>query len=371
MKKKKNVAFFGIKYLPPVGGTSRVAENLIHQLKHDYNITVYCYKNKQAKNHIEGIQVIEFPKIGLGSLGVFLYFCICYWHIKFKSNYDIIHAHKIDSFFFLKGLAKKAKVVATVHGVPYKDGVWGGIAKSFFKYNEKQYLKFNGVRTAISEPLCQFYKKLYDVEVKYIPNGINLKETNDYSDMSKFWPKQVPVDSKFVLFAGRRIMGIKGLHTMLNAFKKINYQGHIFVAGDVDFNPAYIKEVKLLSTGLKVHFLGYVNPLSVLLELVNKCEYFVFPSEIEGMSMMLLEVASTGRPIVASDIPANKQVFDANEVLFFENKNVDDLADKLTWLSAHQNEFEQMGEKAQAKVTSQYTWDKIVTSYKSVYEDNS
>ena len=368
MEKKKNIAFFGIKYFPPVGGTSRVAENLIHNLKEDYNITVYCYKNKQAKNHIKGVEVIEFPKISLGSIGVFIYFIICYCHIQLKGNYDIIHAHKIDSFFFLKGLCKKAKVIATVHGMPYKDGVWGGLAKSFFKENERRFLKFKGVKTAISEPITHFYKEKYDVDVNYIPNGITIVEHDTNADIAQFWPADVPHDSPFVLFAGRRIMRIKGLHTMLKAYQQIDYKGHIFVAGDLDFNPAYIKEVKALSDGLKVHFLGYVNPLPALLELVRKCDYFIFPSEIEGMSMMLLEVASTGKPILASDIPANKQVFNENEVLFFKSKDVQDLSEKLAYIENNKSTFNSFGLLARTKVNAKYTWDSIALQYKAQYE---
>ncbi|SDD92595.1 Glycosyltransferase involved in cell wall bisynthesis [Pricia antarctica] len=368
MEKKKNIAFFGIKYFPPVGGTSRVAENLIRHLKNNYNITLYCYKNELAKNHIKGVKTIEFPKLSLGSFGVFLYFFICYCHIRLRGNYDIIHAHKIDSFFFLEGLSKKAKVIATAHGVPYKDGVWGGVAKSFFKANEMRFLKFKGIKTAISEPLCDFYKDKYNVDVKYIPNGITLIEHKTKTEIVRFWPENVPSDSPFVLFAGRRIMRIKGLHTMLKAYKKIDYKGHIFVAGDLDFSPSYIKEVKSLSKGLNIHFLGYVNSLPTLLELVNKSEYFVFPSEIEGMSMMLLEVASTGTPILASDIPANTKIFTKSDLLFFKNRNVDDLAEKLLWIENNKLAFKIFGERARTKVATKYTWDKITHEYIALYE---
>ena len=78
MKVKKSIAFFGIKYFPSRGGTSRVAENLILNLANDFNITVYCYKNKSAKTHIKGVNVIEFPQIKLGGIGVFLYYCTKY-----------------------------------------------------------------------------------------------------------------------------------------------------------------------------------------------------------------------------------------------------------------------------------------------------
>lgn len=367
MIKNKKVAFFGIKYFPSRGGTSRVAENLISNLRNDFDITIYCYKNELAKKHIEGVSVVELPNFKLGNFGVFLYYFLCYCHIRFRGKYDIIHAHKIDSFIFLNALARYGKVIATAHEAPYKRDKWGKIAKYFFRVSEKRFLGFNGLKTAISKPLCDFYKKNHDIEVQFIANGINLSEVGSADTANNFWPKDLPAGSQFVLFAARRIMGTKGLHTMLEAYKKIDYKGNIFIAGELDNYPSYMKLIKEISKGLNVFFLGYVSPLNTLLALVEKCKYFVFPSETEGMSIMLLEVASTGKPIIASDIPENTQVFDGNDVLFFENKNIDDLAEKLLWAENHMFEFETIGLQAKSTVTSEYTWDKIALEYAALY----
>ncbi|WP_149277770.1 glycosyltransferase family 4 protein [Pareuzebyella sediminis] len=366
--KKKNVAFFGIKYFPSRGGTSRVAENLIYNLKESYNITIYCYKNDFAKNHISGVNVVEYPEFRLGGIGVFLYFLRCYFHIRFFGNYDIIHAHKIDSFFFLGRFSKKSNVIATAHEAPYKRDKWGKLAKIFFKYCEKRFIDFDGIKTAISKPLCEFYRQKHEIDVKFIPNGINLFELSSKNSIDDFWPESVPKTSGYVFFAARRIMGTKGLHTMLKAFKKIDYKGNIFIAGELDNYPAYIKQVKELSQGLNVYFLGYVNPLPTLLEFVRKSQYFVFPSETEGMSIMLLEVASTGKSILASDIPENTQVFDDKDVIFFKNKDEDDLAKKLIWIENNMPLFQSMGKVAKNKVTSRYTWDRISLIYKDLYD---
>lgn len=368
MKSKPNIAFFGIKYFPARGGTSRVAENLIRNLVDDYNVTVYCYKHEQAKTHIAGVDVVQFPEFKLGNLGVFIYFFLCCMHIRFKANYDVIHAHKIDSFFFLNYLPKDTHIIATAHEAPYNRDKWSKLAKTFFKIGEKRFLKFKGVKTAISKPLCDFYKKEFNTEVLFIPNGINIDDQLNEGSSQKFWPQNVDSNSPFVLFAARRIMGTKGLHTMLEAYKEIDYQGHIFVAGELDNFPNYMKRVKKLAEGLNVSFLGFVNPLPALLELVDKCEYFVFPSETEGMSIMLLEVASVGKPILASDIPENTQVFDSNEVLFFENKNVKDLVDKIHWADKNKEAFTILGKSAMNKVRKSYTWNKITHEYKALYE---
>lgn len=367
MKSKKKIVFFGIKYFPSKGGTSRVVENLILNLANDYDITIFCYKNSQAKTHIQGVKVIEFPEIKLGSIGVFLYFFRCYCHIRFIGKYDIVHAHKIDSFFFLNGLTKKASVIATAHEAPYKRDKWSGLAKAYFKVCEKRFLSFKGVKTAISKPLCEFYKEKHGVDVLFVPNGINIFEKGPDDSTKKFPKYKAPIDSPFVLFAARRIMGTKGLHTLLKAYKNIDYKGNIFIAGELDNYPAYIKQITVLSKGLNVYFLGFVYPLSALLDLVDKCEYFVFPSETEGMSIMLLEVASTGKPIIASDIPENTQVFDENDVLFFKNKDVFDLSEKLTWAEKNKSRLKLLGLHAKKKVNAKFTWDRITHEYISLY----
>ncbi len=366
---KKRIAFFGIKYFPSRGGTSRVAENLILNLAAHYEVSIYCYKNKLAKQHIPGVSIIELPDFKMGSFGVFMYYLLCYFHILLFGKYDIVHAHKIDSFLFLPWFSKKIKVIATAHEAPYKRDKWSGLAKRFFKISEDRFLKFEGIKTAISKPLCDFYKDEYNVDVKFIANGINLSDKRSINGFVDFWPKSVPESTPFVFFAARRIMGTKGLHTMLEAYKRIDFKGTIFIAGELDNYPNYIKKIKELSEGLNVHFLGFVNPLSTLLEYVHKCDYFVFPSETEGMSIMLLEVASTGKPILASDIPENTQVFDGNEVLYFRNKDVTDLIDKINWLTKNKVEFSALGENAARKVASHYTWNNITTEYMALYEE--
>lgn len=364
----KKIAFFGIKYFPSRGGTSRVAENLILNLVDKYDITIYCYRHPLAKSHIKGVKVVQIPELKLGSIGVFLYFLLCFLHIRLFRKYDIIHAHKIDSFLFLKGFSKKTKIIATAHEAPYKRDKWSGVAKIYFRYSEKQFLSFNGIKTSISKPLCDHYKKNHNIDVKFIKNGINLSEAESTASIQNYWPKGVSENAPFVFFAARRIMGTKGLHTMLEAYRQLNYKGHIFVAGELDYHPAYVKKVKELSKGLQVHYLGFVEPLSMVIKFVEMSDYFIFPSETEGMSIMLLEVASAGKSIVASDIPENQQVFSNNEVLYFKNKNVGDLVSKILWVQKNTSKFNLFGKNAQSRVAEEYTWDKIVLKYKSLYE---
>ena len=66
-----------------------------------------------------------------------------------------------------------------------------------------------------------------------------------------------------------------------------------------------------------------------LFELVAGAKLFVFPSEIEAMSMMLLEVVSCGVPVLASDIAENVEVVGADYPWLFRNADAAHLAEKL------------------------------------------
>ena len=155
---------------------------------------------------------------------------------------------------------------------------------------------------------------------------------------------------------------------MLKALQKINYTGPIVIVGQGSHAPEYSRQLKTLAAGLNVIFVGYVGSKPALMSLVRKAKYFVFPSENEGMSLMLLEVASTGVPIIGSDIPENSTVFTEEELLFFKDKSADDLAEKFQWALQYPEEMDQKARLAQKKVKEQYGARVVAEQYFQLYD---
>jgi glycosyltransferase involved in cell wall biosynthesis len=366
---KGRIAFFGMKTFPSKGGTDRVAENIIFQLKDEFQITVFCFKDPDAQTHIPGIKVVEFRQWLPGAPGSFIYFLQSAIYLFFSNDVDLVHLHKTESTFFAPLLKLRFKIVSTSHEAQYKSDKWNWFARIFFHIVERIYINSSDICTCISKPLSDYYEKKYGKKIFFIANGINPvnRETFDVSGAKSFLPPDVTLDSPFVLFAARRLMGIKGCHTMLAALKKIKYEGQVLITGDLHTSADYWNKLQDLSKGLNVHFLGLVSPLNSLLALINNAELFIFPSETEGMSIMLLEVASVGRPIIASDIPENLQVFDSDQVLYFKSKDSDDLAVKIQFALSHPDEMRNLGNNCQKKVYSDYLWLNIASSYKQLY----
>jgi glycosyltransferase involved in cell wall biosynthesis len=366
----KRVIFFGVKTFPSQGGTDRVAENLIRQLKDRFQITLYCYQDPGAANHIQGVEVIQFRPLMRGAIGAFFYFFMSALHIVFTRKAELIHLHKTDAAFFIPLLRLRAPVVATSHEAPYKRDKWNKLVKLYFHLVERIFIGTANLCTCISQPLTEYYQAKYRKNVVFIPNGINPVSTADfdYSGAKRFLPQGATLDEPFILFSARRIMRTKGCHTMLDALVRVGYTGQVFIAGELTHNHAYLEELRRIGNPLKVHYLGFVNPLQTLLAFVERTDLFIFPSETEGMSIMLLEVASAGRPIIASDIPENTQVFSGREVLYFKVSDANDLAEKIKFALTNRNEMEQLAKNCQKKVYTDYVWSNIANSYAEVYQ---
>ena len=366
---KLKLVVFGVKTFPSQGGTDRVAENLVMQLKERFDIRLYCYESAGESQHIPGVEIVRFRPLLNGAPGAFLYFLQSAIHILFAGKVDVVHVHKTDCALFIPLLKLRAKVIATSHEAPYKRDKWNSFMKLYFKWVERIYITSSDVCTCISQPLTDYYKKKYNRDVVFIPNGINPVSTQSF-DLEKaktFIPAGVSLDAPFILFSARRIMKTKGCHTMLEALVKIGYPGQVLIAGELTHNEEYLSQLRRIGQPLNMHFIGFVNPLNALLALVQRSELFVFPSETEGMSIMLLEVASVGKPIIASDIPENTQVFENDEVLYFKVSNADDLAEKLRHALKNKDAMTSMGIRCQNKVYQDYVWKNIAHAYANAY----
>jgi len=366
---KKKLAFFGVKYFPSKGGVSRTTENLIRNLKDDFDITIYCYKNKWAQNNVKGVHVIQFNEIPIKGIGVFLYLVKCYFHMMFKGDYDIIHVRKIDAAFFIPLLyLKYKKILATSHESPYKRDKWNRLARLYFKMNERIFIRSKAKLTVISYPLSIHYKKKYNREVLFVPNGV--EELDDYkSSKANILLNDFHIKKPYISFAARRIMATKGVHTMLLALNHLNIKNDIIIAGEANHSEKYINQIKKLSIGLNVKQIGYISDKPTLLNIIRQSEIFIFPSETEGMSIMLLEVALLGVPIIASDIPENTAVFNDDEVTYFKDKDYIDLANKIKWFYNNKDLAVKKSLKAKEKVHSKYSGKTMTMHYKKLYDE--
>jgi glycosyl transferase family 1 len=93
---------------------------------------------------------------------------------------------------------------------------------------------------------------------------------------------------------------------------------------------------------------------------------FVLPSDLEGLSLALLDAMGAGLCVLASDVPENiEAMHDAG--FTFRRGDAEDLADRLRFLIANPAVRQAAGNMAKARVREHYLWQDIATEIEKVY----
>ena len=364
---KKQVAYIGIKGLPSKAGADRVVEGIVCNLNQNvYHPVVYCCaRTVPSGTIIPGVELVRIPTVPGKYLHAPLLFLLATIHALFMRRYDLIHLHNVEASFVTPLLRARYKVISTSHGAAQVRDKWNNWAKVMIRITEYPFVYVSNCVTSVSKPLTEHYRTMTDKPIHYIPNGVSSAENVDVASAKAILQDLGLQEGKYIFFAAGRIIWSKGCHFLLEAMQEIDTDVQILIVGDASHMPEYKEHLETLADE-RVHFVPFIAEKATLMGLLHLCRFFVFPSTYEAMSMMLLEAAEVGAPILCSDIPENSNVL-PEQALFFHSTSVADLQQKLRWALAHEDEMEQLALAAKAHVGAEYRWDEIVRQYQLLY----
>jgi glycosyltransferase involved in cell wall biosynthesis len=93
---------------------------------------------------------------------------------------------------------------------------------------------------------------------------------------------------------------------------------------------------------------------------------FVLPSDLEGLSLALLDAMGAGLCVLTSDVPENREVVDGAG-LTFRQGNVKDISEQLRFLIENPAVREAAGRAARRRVEEQYQWQKVTQNIEKSY----
>ncbi|MFW5713957.1 MAG: glycosyltransferase [Brevefilum sp.] len=142
-------------------------------------------------------------------------------------------------------------------------------------------------------------------------------------------------EDQFIIFCNRSWSPIYGVDLLAQAFTRAARQNadlRLLLAGNGP--QADLIRHLLMPVGDKVSFPGWLDRED-LPGAYCAGDLFVTPSHCDGSSISLLEALACGRPVLASDIPANKEWVVPGEVgRHFKDGDVDSLVSQLLGMAA-------------------------------------
>ena len=280
-------------------------------------------------------------------------------------NYDVVHFHAegpCAALWIPKLFGKKC--VATVHGLDWQREKWGkGFASKYIKFGEKILAKYADEVIVLSEAAYNYFKDTYNRETTVIHNGISRPEKKE----AELIAEKFGLEKDEYISVVSRLTAEKGIHYLIDAYKTIKTDKKLVIAGDTSDTDDYVKSLKEKAEGNQnIVFTGFVSG-DTLKEIYSNAYINVLPSDLEGMSLCLLESLAYGNALLCSDIPENSSVAE-DKALYFRKSDVQDLAEKLKLLCSDKALVEKLRDGADEFILNKYSWQDVAKATSELYQ---
>lgn len=373
MEKKISIAMFGQKRLSREGGVEIVVKELCTRMVRDgYSVT--CYN--RTGHHVSGAEYDDFNEIeqeglrqkkvptiekkGLAAVSASFFAAVC----SAFGRYDVVHIHAEGPAFFawIPKLFGK-KVVVTIHGLDWQREKWkAGLGSKFIRQGERNAVKYADGIIVLSKGVQEYFRNTYGRKTFFIPNGVNRPEIRREEFINQ---KFGLTKDSYILFLGR-LVPEKGVQYLIKAFKSVNTEKKLVIAGGSSDTDSFIKELKELARDdQRIIFTGFVQG-QLLDELYSNAYIYTLPSDLEGMPLSLLEAMSYGNCCLVSDIPECVEVVE-NKAIIFRKSDVDDLREKLQAACDCWDKVNELKRQAADYICEKYNWDEVVENVIALY----
>jgi glycosyltransferase involved in cell wall biosynthesis len=325
-----------------------------------HEVTVYCRNHftPSQKTH-NGMRLIRFPAPRSKHFETFFHTLVSSLHAVSRP-YDIVHYHTLGPamFSFIPRLAGK-KTLVTVQGLDWQRKKWGRLASAILRFGEYAAIQFPNETMVVSKTLRSYFRKRYAVRTRYIANGAILRDMKPARKIPEYGLES----GRYILFLGR-FSPEKNCHLLVQAFEQIETSVKLVLAGGGASSDAYSQELRTHASE-RIVFLDYASG-ETFDELLTNAALFVLPSDLEGLSLALLEAMGAGLCVLVSDIPENVELVEGAGFIF-RRGDAADLARMLQLLLPAESLREDAGRAARRRIQEGYLWPSIAKQIEAAY----
>jgi glycosyltransferase involved in cell wall biosynthesis len=367
------IAMIGQRGVPATfGGVERHVEELGARLAADgHEVVVFCRRGygESEPDGYRGMRLVHQHTVDSKHLESFVASATA-TAATIGQGYDVVHYHAVGPGLFspVARALSGACVVQTIHGLDGERAKWGRGASELLRFGTWLSARVPNRTIVVSKSLQDAYRDRYGRETVHIVNGTPEVTSRPPAAITQRWGL---TRGSYVLSVGR-LVPEKAPEHLLAAFADVPGDTRLVLAGGSSHTDEYVGDLhSMAASDPRVIMAGYVYGAE-LEELYSNAAAFVLPSLLEGLPLTLLEAASYGCSIVASDIPPHVEVVGASGpgARLFPTGDIPALTKALTeTLQAPPDEERTGAEALSARVRATYSWDRATAETEELYAE--
>lgn len=361
--KRNSVLVCAAHFYPHLGGHEKFIFELYSRLSDDFEVDVLVSDilDNPSFESIKGINVYRLDSWGLLG-GMYPFPKLTYKNFKLirkmiNKRHLFINTHTRFFTISLVGLIlskiKKTNLIHTEHGsgaVVHDNFIVKTLSNMYDQIIGRIIVKSSIFTIGISESTKIFLEKLGSTKTYVIHNSV---DTDFFSQKSINGNIEINFEENItvITYVGRLIFS-KGVQDLIEVFLNLkkDYSVKLIIVGDGIYKNNLINIAK---KDQDVLFLGEREDIPDILGITN---ILVNPSYSEGLPTSLLEAASMGVPIVATDVGATSELFIDEMGYLFESHDLNSLENYLKTIMDKKAKVDP--KKSRNYVIENYSWSK-------------
>ena len=365
------IAAFGFRSFPPHGGGSGSDTFVLEMLPRlaamghqvvAYN-RVYPGDPEQDVHRYRGVTVIPFRTIRSKGFDTVVHSSRVVYDIIRHNRADVVHLQNGGNSLFgavLRLFGKRTYM--SQDGNDWERKKWSWYARLYLWLS--RYLTayvHSGVIFDNIYARADFQKK-FKRAYHFVPFGADV----DYDGSGESVLSELGLEKNgYFLFVGRFVPD-KGLQYLMPAFRAVQTGKKLVVVGGSPNPSPFEDEIRAAgSADTRVVFPGFLWGAKTQALMKNAYAY-VQPSNLEGLSPVILEAAFLGAPIICTDIVQNHYSM-KDAALYFRKGDPDDLARVLQRAVDAEGDIKALAAQGQAQVARDFSWDKVVADHVRIF----
>lgn len=342
-------------------GSDKIAMEVCPRLvKRGFKVTAYnrTYPGCIPKHtKYQGVHLVHLTTTGRKGFDSFLHSLKATFHIIKYNTGDIIKIHNGGNSIFgviLKIFNKK--VIVGQDGLDWQREKWSWYAKLYLYLSSLITAKIPDIVLFDNIYALEYFEKRYNKKYAFFPYGSELPEIKvDNSILEKLNIEP----NEYFLFVGRFIPD-KGLQYLIPAFENIQTSKKLVLVGGSP-NPSNFENEILNTTSNRIISPGYIYGKDVF-NLMKNAYAYIQPSDVEGLSPVILEVMGLQTPLICSDIQENLYIV-KRDALTFKKSNIQDLTMIMNYALQNPTILKNNAIKAKIRIEKEYSWDKYTDNF--------
>lgn len=381
----KNVFIIGSKGIPANYGGFETFVDVLTKGKrsNEINYHVSCLGKDNKEFYYNDVRCFNVKVPDIGSAKAVLYDLLsikeCIRYIK-KNNLAncvlYVLACRIGPFFsYYKSQLEQlgVKVFVNPDGHEWKRSKWNYWVKRYWKLSERLMIKHADLLICDSKEIESYIKKdykLYRPKTTFLSYGADVTTSPLNTDNKKlqnwFYEHNISVHNYYLIVG--RFVPENNYELMIREFINSKSKKDLVIIANVEKNEFYNQ--LLARTGFKqdnrIKFVGTVYDQELLKKIRELSYGYIHGHEVGGTNPSLLEALASTRVNLLLEVPFNKEVA-LNGAIYFnkQNGNLSSLIDEVDEYQI--DKIEQLETTAKKRILQEYSWDKIINEYETLF----